>query len=196
MNSLEMYRNQAGDLKHEEEEAKQAVTLLFDVTSVEEQDETLEIIRELRAKRLELEERRKSVTGPLNHVVKEINSWFKPVTEALQKAEDAARSRITRYLARLAESNKQRLLEAAAAPTVAEAENSLAAIEPIAPLKGAHQRYTWKWRVIDAALVPRDFCSPDKSMIDAFLRQSIKDNQVPFLDGIEFYCDAGLQVNK
>lgn len=47
----------------------------------------------------ELEEQRKSVVQPLNNVVKEINSWFRPVVESLETVRDILKERIAESIA-------------------------------------------------------------------------------------------------
>ena len=56
-------------------------------------------------------------------------------------------------------------------------------------LEGVAVRTYWKARVVDAALVPREFCIPDESLLDKIARESKGTKRIP---GVEFYADERL----
>jgi hypothetical protein len=98
--------------------------------------------------------------------------------------------------ARLAEAER---LEAEgeneAAAAVIEAPIAVVAPAPPPPPKveGVVQRKTWKHRIVDEALVPRQFCSSD----DRKLREYARSMQSQAgCAGVEFYCETSVSTRK
>ena len=52
-------------------------------------------------------------------------------------------------------------------------------------------RTNWKFRIVNAALIPRDFLIPDESAIGAYVRSRKDDTAIP---GIEVYCEASASL--
>lgn len=131
-----------------------------------------QMLRDAKARAAELEERRTNATKPLNKALKEINSWFKPSLEALGSLEQLIKAKITEY-------QNRRRLEAQASMEAVEREarqggtpEGLTAalekiVEPPAPLAGFSSREVWTAEVVDAAKVPREYCSPDPKLVRA-----------------------------
>ena len=65
-------------------------------------------------------------------------------------------------------------------------------LAPAAPrVEGVQTRKTWKARVVDAALVPREFLTVNQAALDAFAK-AVK-GATP-VAGVEFYEDATLAI--
>jgi len=200
MNDLTPYRKQAGDLDGEHAATVAALRELdtFTVTSDEDSAFAADLIREVRAKHKELDDRRKEVTGPLNGTVKTINGWFKPALDALENAEKKLKAKVALYMTEREKAAREALALAAAAQTAQEATAALAAAPaPAAMPQGVSMRTVWRWRVTDAQAVPREFCSPDAARIDAELRGALKDNEAPpEIPGVEFFQEAQMAVRR
>lgn len=141
------------------------------------------------------EERRKSVTAPLNAVVKEINSWFKPLLTEFDKAERILKQKILDYQA-AQYLERQRLAAVMAeqhrAGDVGALMASAAAAQATQPpqLDGVQRRRTMRWRVTDAAAVPRSWLVVDREAVNEALREAQRQGAVPEIPGIEFYEDT------
>lgn len=116
-----------------------------------------------------LEEKRKGATGQLRKAIAEIDSWFKPTTDTLQKLESAIKTKMAEYRSRkLAErAESLRAVEAAAAAGGSSIgiEEAVAAIVPAAPKTQATFREVWAFEVVDADKVPRELCEPSDKRI-------------------------------
>ena len=167
---LAPYRQQAGDLDAEHREMVATLRELdsFAVANDEDSAFAADMIREVKAKHRELDERRKEVTGPLNATVKTINGWFKPALDALETAERKLKGKIAEFVRERERQTRAALAAAAAATTAQEATAALVAAPQAATLPpGMSLRMVWKWRVVDEVRVPRHFCSPDAQRIEA-----------------------------
>lgn len=197
--ALEPYRQQAGDLDAEHREMVATLRELdtFTVATDEDSAFAANMIREVKAKHKELDERRKEVTQPLNATVRTINGWFKPALEALETAERKLKSKVALYMQESARKAQDALALAASAATAEEATVALAASMPAAMPQGVSMRMVWKFRIVDDSAVPAKFCSPDSAKIDAEMRGSVKDNGEPTpISGVEFFQEASMTVRR
>lgn len=197
---LTIYRQQAGDLDNEHREHLAALRELDTFTVANDDDSAFaaDLIREVKAKHKELDDRRKEVTGPLNQTVKTINGWFKPALDTLESAEKKLKAKVALYLTEREAKAREALALAAAAQTAQEASAALAsAPAPAAMPQGMSMRQIWKWRIVDESAVPRSFCAVDSSRVDAELRGALRDGSTPpAIAGIEFYQEASMAVRR
>ena len=98
--ALEPYRKQAGDLDGEHATTVAALAELDSFAVANDDDATFaaDLIREVKGKHRQLDDRRKEVTGPLNATVKTINGWFKPALDALETAERRLKSQVAMFV--------------------------------------------------------------------------------------------------
>jgi hypothetical protein len=200
MNDLTPYRKQAGDLDGEHAATVAALRELDTFTVANDEDSAFaaDLIREVKAKHKELDDRRKEVTGPLNTTVKTINGWFKPALDALENAEKKLKAKVALYMTEREKAAREALALAAAAQTAQEATAALAAAPtPAAMPQGVSMRMIWKFRIVDESAVPARFCSPDPNKIDAEMRGSVRDDGAPTpIPGVEFFQEASMTVRK
>jgi hypothetical protein len=84
----------------------------------------------------------------------------------------------------LAEGNKRLAKQITAAPIVPQVT-----VESAVPqVTGVRKRTVWKFRVTNAAKVPREWCQPDEKAIGEFVREH-KENAAGKIPGIEVYAD-------
>ncbi len=167
-------------------------------------------IRDAKKLERELEDRRTSVTGPMNDALRIINGWFKPFGDSLKaagriysdKAAKFKRAEDDRIRAEQAEADRKareqreemerRARKAADAGKTERAMDLLAksreiapAPATIAPVKAAGISFTERYEVevVDANLVPREFCMPDVAKIGARARadknKAITEHDIP-----------------
>lgn len=198
--ALEPYRKQAGDLDGEHAATVAALAELDSFTVANDDDATFaaDLIREVKDKHRQLDDRRKEVTGPLNQTVKTINGWFKPALDALENAERKLKSKVATFVQERERQTREALAAVAAAQTAEDAKRALAEAQPPAFLpQGMSARMVWRWRVVDVNAVPRSFCIPDAQRIEAELRGAVKDGgSPPTIDGIEFFQETQMAVRR
>lgn len=156
-----------------------------------------EELREVKSVEKRLEALRVSATGPINQALRTINDWFrKPMAdlataernlkngmaawERKQRAKAEAEEAEARRRAQAEQEELQRRAARAAEQGKTEKAADLsaraAAVVPEAPAtappkaKGMAFSPTWECRITNPALVPREYCKPDESMIRATVK--------------------------
>jgi hypothetical protein len=171
-----------------------------------------ERLREIKTMQKTLEERRTSITVPLNEALRTLNAWFKGPQQKLGMAEQTYKNKMATFEA--AERERiRREEEAAERRARAEREElerrALAAIEKgqeekaetllarasevvpqppeTAPLKAAGMGFgeMWEFTIIDAALLPREYLQPDMVKIGQYVRAMKADAKIP---GVRTHC--------
>lgn len=198
-NELIPYRQQAGDIEREHTTAVAALRELdtFVVASDDDSAFAADIIREVKGKHKELDDRRKEVTGPLNATIRTVNGWFKPALDALDAAERKLKSKVALYMQESHRKAHEALVLVAAAPTAEQASAALMYSAPAVMPQGVSMRMIWKFRIVDESAIPARFCSPDPDKIEAEMRGSAKDDGAPTpISGVEFFQEASMTVRR
>lgn len=143
----------------------------FAILTDDDQEVAAEVLRDVKGRHKELEEKRKAITGPLNQALREVNGLFRPVTDALKEGERLLKEKIATYQKEKAERNARRLAEAASAATWEQAEQALTATEESASPEGVSVRHVWKPVVVDPRRVPREFLSVDMAKLEAHAKR-------------------------
>lgn len=174
------------------EQAK-ATAAGFVVATAAENDQAGELRRMIKTEIDALEDQRKALTKPLLDHKRRIDDLFKPSVTAFQAAYDLLGKAIAAYLLR----EDQRAREAAQAALAAHnagdhatgrelmavASDAAVAQAPV----GTSVRFEWRGRIVDAAAVPRQFCDPNQSRIDAFAKAHAPEAPPPPTPGVEWY---------
>jgi len=137
----------------------------FEIQNDEQQEQVAGVLRDVKKRSSQLEERRKEITVPLNRALSSVNDLFRTPRSKFDALEAVLKGKIAAYLRRKSDENSRMLREAAAAPTAALATRAIAQVMPIAPPQGVSVRQVTKFEIIDAEAVPRDLCSPDLDKI-------------------------------
>lgn len=109
---------------------------------------------------------------------------------ARQLAEDEARAANEELAQGLEESGSDEAAEGVRSTQdmVARLASSAVKVESHAPkVQGTSVRTTWKFRIVDANLVPRDYLIPDEKTIGAVVRARKEATSIP---GVEAYPDT------
>jgi len=146
-------------------------------------DKAGEFLREIKGKMKALEAQRTSVTKPMLDAKKQIDAWFKPAKEALTRLETLLKNGITGYMAA---QEKARL----DALTAGDHDGALAIDQPTAPA-GVSTRTIWKYRITDAAAVPREWLVIDHATVQAYVNEHKAQSSIP---GIEAYPDTSVSA--
>jgi len=195
--------------------------LTFEISNQNEYEQAIAFTRDIKRLYAIVEGSRKKITIPLDEAKRNIMDLFKPVTERLSKAEYLVKSFLLQYqhkqeewrkqeeekLRKEAENEKAKLLKKAEKleargdtekaeeikQQAAEIVASTAVQLEIPTEKGTGTRITWKARVVDENLIPRQYMMANLEMIGEIARASKGIIQIP---GVEFFPDESLWISR
>lgn len=151
------------------------------VNSQQRLDLAGELLKQVKGKMKHLEVERKKITKPLLDAKKAVDDLFRPATDAAALVEDILKKAIASYV------DGQRQAKVAALQAGDHA-GALATTEPELPT-GVSTRTVWKWRIVDANLVPREYWAIDESRVQAHVSTYKGQSQIP---GIEVFPETGI----
>ncbi len=131
-----------------------------------------------------LEKKRKEIVQPLLEGQREINALFKMASEPGAKVKQLVKTALGEYTKRL-QAEKLAQLQAG------NHQEALAVPEVVQPA-GTYTKATWKYRVVDEALVPRKFLMLDTTAINAVVQRDKDQTNIP---GIDSYLDEQVILN-
>jgi hypothetical protein len=151
---------------------------------------------ELKSRWKVVEEKRTSLVKPLNDVVKSINAMFKPVLDQWDVTMDVVKRAMHDYQVREAEAQRKALEEAARLAQQGQTGQEFTALVAqgsAIPVKaqGVSTRVMWRWRVVDAAAVPREYLCVDAAKVEALVKEHKEGAKIP---GIEVYREEIMAV--
>ena len=179
-------------------------------------------LKRIKTKAAELEELRKSMTKPLDESKKRIMDFFRKPLDFLaqaesiikrsmlgfQQAEERKRLEAERKAKELADKEAEKLRKKAekeaAKGNTAKAEElkqqaeETAAITPVVAstveeVKGVSTKKIWKYRIVDANVIPREYMIPNEKMLGDVARAT--KGQLP-ISGVEFYSEDIISAGK
>ncbi len=129
-----------------------------------------------------IDDRRKAITAPLNEALRSANDLFRPALGAYAEAEGTLRQKILAARAEIDRVNREAMLAAEAALAKNDVRGAALAAAPItAPpsTKGMTYRDVWEFRVVDAAISPREFLEVDEKKVKAWVAVHGDKNVIP-----------------
>lgn len=144
------------------DEAKEylASVTLYTVTSQEDLDLLNETTKEIKRKSKDLEERRTSITQPINEGLRRVNAVFKTVSDPYSKCESQLKAKVAAGLRFLKEEQTRKLQEVAVLSQAGDMVGAKAVLlsTPDAALPtGTSIREIWKYKITDISLVPEQY---------------------------------------
>lgn len=144
------------------EEAKDiaATVKLFKIESQEDLELANDTTKDVKLKFKDLEERRTSITQPINEGLRRINAVFKPITDQYKKCEVDLKTTVAAGLRYLREEQTRKLQEVAElskAGDMVEAKRALLETPDAVLPAGTSIREIWKYRVVDISKVPDEY---------------------------------------
>jgi hypothetical protein len=103
------------------------------------------------------DEERKREVQPLNDAVKEINSWFRPITDFYTSAQKALKDKISRAVEAQEQARRAALAEVAESVENASAEAFAIAHAPVHAPSNVTMREVVTYVVQDADLIPQEY---------------------------------------
>ena len=181
-------------LAHAQQVAASVPTLT--IQTAEEYQQAAAGLVELKGRWKVVEDKRTSLVKPLNDVVKSINGMFKPVLDSWDRTMDVVKRAMQDYQVREADVQRKALEAAAALAQQGQTGQEFTALVTqgsAMPTKaqGISTRAVWRWRVVDAAAVPREYLSIDPAKVDAVVKAQQDGVKIP---GIEVYREEIMAV--
>jgi hypothetical protein len=153
-----------------------------------------------------VEEEREAIVQPLNAVVKNVNSKFKPYKERYEKIISAVKLGVLRYQQREAERKQQEMAAAAQLAAAGQSAGSgqdvqqyqalmASAAAPAPKVQGVSTRETIEWEVVNAALVPVEFTTTyiDPKKVDPIVKEQKLNTKIP---GIRVFVKQHVAVRS
>jgi hypothetical protein len=138
---------------------------------------------------------RQRVVGPAKTIVREVESWFRPLVQALESAERHLKGVIgaKRLAAANAEREARELAAKAADQGDADALLGALAVASAAGAKDearATTRFVWRVKRITADMLPDEWWCPDEARIAKFAADAPGDGDAPVIPGVVFEREA------
>lgn len=172
------------------EEAKiveEEIGTTIEIGSAEAYAATCELARMIKTRWQEIEDVRKSITGPMVDAKRNADAFFKPALDRYAAAETKCKIAIGRYVEAQERAKKEAMLALSAGAPLESLE------VPTRPeATGVTTRKVRRWRIVDEDRIARHFCSPDPKKIDAYL----KDGGLESIPGVEFYDEIETRVTR
>lgn len=192
----------------------------FEVTDADSYERGAEVLRSIKTMYNEVETKRKSITSPLDQAKRQVMDLFRPFTDSLASAERTLKKRMIGWKneqERIAREEQRKAEEAARKErerlerqaAKAEAEGRAARAEvlrdraeftvPAAPapatpkVSGIADRKVWRFEIVDAAKLPREYLVPDEKRIGGVVRALKGDTNIP---GVRVYEEAVLGARR
>lgn len=139
--------------------------------------------------------KRKDLVGPYNQIVKDINGWFKPLTDLCTAIISTNKKRIGARLLELEQAQDTALAVIEEGAGTAPAEAFEIAHKPVEAPKNTSARAVWVWEVSDAGKIPEAYWTRvlNRDMIDAKVKAEGADCDIP---GIRLEKTLSLTVRK
>jgi hypothetical protein len=186
-----------GQLTEERHKAQKALEMVQRLPAETEQDRVrlAALINVAGAQIKTLDDRRKSVTGPLLAIKKTVDGWFSPAIDFYEKAQTCMKDKVSARMLQLeAEAAKARV-EVLESPQTAPAESFELAQTPVTAPAGLGSRDVWKYKITSFELVPDKY---KLIVLDhAKLTREVQDlGSQAVIPGIEVYKEIQLKGTR
>lgn len=164
------------ELDTERGRAQEALQLIQSLPLATSQDLELAggLYNEARARVKALEEKRKSVTDPINAALREINGWFRPVREFYESCGKALNERMAARLAELKAEQDEALAKIQELKAEAPAEAFEIAHRPAEAPSNVGVAEVLEYQVVDFSALPDEY----KLVNDAKIKQALRERGV------------------
>jgi hypothetical protein len=190
------------EISAEHSEATATLDQLREWPCLTPQDETdlAEILGVIKDKAKDLEEKRTTITGPLNAAKRAVDALFRPARDALEEAERIIKGKLAQADRRREEARRAAQLQLQAAAQAAQvnpaalssvkAAQAQLAATPQPGTTGAPEgvsfRYQWKWDLEDIGQVPTEFLALNPATLKMYVSRFKDQDQIPPVPGITF----------
>lgn len=159
---------------------------LFQIQNDSDMSFANELLGEIKDKIKGLEERRKTVSKPLNDALRTYNGWFKKPLDALKTAEQTLKAKISDALitARKAQDVALAAIEASGGEAATEVLAVAHGQQLVKQPDNISIREVWAVEILDSNAVPRAFCDPNLDRLKAYAQAT---NGAEPVAGVRFF---------
>lgn len=158
--------------------------------TAQDQADLAEFLQAFKGRLKDLEEKRKSITGPLNAAKRAVDALFKPAKTSLESAERIIKAKLADYADRLDRARTEAMERAALAAKAGDTAGASAAMREIPPDTGGPDglsyRYTWKWELEDIEKVPPGFLALNAITMKLYVGKYKASQKIPGIPGLRF----------
>ena len=136
-----------------------------------------------------LDEKRKTITGPLNTAKRAVDALFMPAINACKEAEETIKKALAAAANRRSIANelaRQHAMLAAQAGDTEAVAQSLSMVRDESPPPGVIFRERWEWSVTNETQIPRHFLTVNGPALDAYAKALETSGQTPNVPGVSF----------
>ncbi len=146
-----------------------------------------------------LTEMRKRATGPLYQGIREVEGWFRPVLQTLERVEGALKGTMGEWRVLRAQAEREARELAAKAVEADDADGlhealTVAGEAAAAPPGRATARIVWVIEAVDKDRLPAEWWSPDIAKIDAYAKAC--GGERPVIPGVIFREHAQIGAKR
>jgi len=174
------------ELETEAKDASEVLAMIeeFEIDTQEDYDFANEALGDVKSSWKTLEAKKKSVTKPLNDVLKEVRGWFKPAQDHYKKAEGIWKTKLAEAHRKAQEAQDKALKEVQEAHAAGNADGVKTALvksqtseiqqaDNISVIQG------WDFEVTDESKVPRQYMVPDVKAIGGVVKSLGEKADIP-----------------
>ena len=168
------------------------------ITSSSSYETASSVLREVRSQKDQVDAKRKSFVDPLNKVVRELNSLFKPSLDYLSNAEKCLKRNMTDFREKCRKEKEEKLQLAATAAKqkdFSSFNSHMGSVSDLAvpALKNVSFRLNWRFEVSDLSQVPTEFLCLDEAKVRKFL--STTKGETP-IRGLRIFSEESPIIRK
>ena len=144
-----------------------------------------ELRKQIKGKLKTLKEQRLDITRRMIEGKGKVDSLCRPAEDEDKSVEGILKAGLAGFI----EAQQEAKLEALEA---GNHEAGLAVLQPELP-KGVSTRTTWRFRIVNMDLIPREYWVIDSAKVQAHVNAHKGQSAIP---GIDVYCDTGISVGS
>lgn len=168
------------------------------ITTANEYTGAGDLLKQLQLKVKKVEEKRKEYTKPLDDLKKKIMDDFRQITDPLEQFITDVKVKMTDWyrLEQKRKDEEQKKIEADALAQ-AKVDNKSEVVVPVVndiktqrgDVATTTVKKVWKWELIDAQKIPRDYLCPDPVKIGEAIRSGVRE-----IEGVRIYQDEQISI--
>lgn len=168
------------------------------ITTANEYTGAGDLLKQLQLKVKKVEEKRKEYTKPLDDLKKKIMDDFRQITDPLEQFITDVKVKMTDWyrLEQKRKDEEQKKIEAEALAQ-AKVENKSEVVVPVVndiktqrgDVATTTVKKVWKWELIDAQKIPREYLCPDPVKIGEAIRSGVRE-----IEGVRIYQDEQISI--
>lgn len=162
------------------------------VVDVDTMSQAADIATCARTRLRELEDERKTYSGPLHRAKALVDQVYKASTNPLANSIDTLKDKIAAWTAKREAERRATMVQSAAVYAAGGTPTDPIPEPPRAP--GVSVRRVWVARVVDAEQVPRNLCSPDPTKIADAIAYADTETPPRPIPGLEFHQEERVAI--